>query len=60
MVNMRIQSDEIAAGFPMSMGGLALAPFDLIADILRGTQGTSMDMYRQPEKLLEAIDMFTD
>jgi uroporphyrinogen-III decarboxylase len=59
-VLMQVNRDAIAAGFPMSMGGVALAPFDLIADILRGTQGTSMDMYRQPEKLLEAIEMITE
>jgi uroporphyrinogen-III decarboxylase len=32
------------------------APFDTIGDTLRGTQGIIMDMYRQPEKLLEALD----
>lgn len=35
---------------------MALAPFDTVADLLRGTRGTAMDMYRQPEKLLEAIE----
>lgn len=43
-------------GYPNPGGGIALAPFDTIADLLRGTQGTAMDMYRQPEKLLEAIE----
>jgi hypothetical protein len=57
---MAVNKKAIEAGFPMSMGGLALAPFDLIADILRGTQGTAMDMYRNPQKLLDAIDMITE
>jgi uroporphyrinogen-III decarboxylase len=35
------------------MGG---APFDNIADMLRGTQGMVMDMYRQPERLHEAME----
>ncbi len=52
-----VNLDAITAGFPMGMGAVALAPFDLIADHLRGTQGTAVDMYRQPEKLLEATDM---
>jgi uroporphyrinogen-III decarboxylase len=43
-------------GYPSPGGGMALAPFDTVADLLRGTQGTAMDMYRQPEKLLEAIE----
>jgi uroporphyrinogen-III decarboxylase len=47
-------------GFPEGRGGLALAPFDVLADSLRGTVGVAMDMYRQPEKLLEAIDMITE
>ena len=52
-----VMRDAVAAGFPMSMGGLALAPFDMIADHLRGTQGSAIDMYRHPDKLLEATDM---
>ena len=36
------------------------APFDTMGDTLRGTQGIMKDMYRQPEKLLAAIDKMTD
>ena len=46
-------------GFPPLMGGIALAPFDTVADMLRGTHGSVMDMYRQPEKLLEALEVIT-
>jgi len=46
-------------GFPAFRGGMAIAPFDTIGDSLRGTQGVILDMYRQPEKLLAAIDMVT-
>jgi uroporphyrinogen-III decarboxylase len=50
-----------AAGVPSIRGiGLAKAPFDTIGDTLRGTKGIFMDMYRQPEKLLKAIDVITD
>ena len=51
--------ESISAGFPGVRGGIAAAPFDVIADFLRGTTGVIMDMYRQPETLLEAIDMLT-
>lgn len=52
--------EVVAAGFPSIRGASALAPFDSIADILRGTSGVSKDMYRQPDKLLEAIDRIAD
>lgn len=50
----------LAAGYPSIRSASALAPFDSIADILRGTSGTSKDMYRQPDKLLEAIEKISD
>jgi uroporphyrinogen-III decarboxylase len=57
---LRAYNDEVAAeGFPTLRGGMAVAPFDCIGDSLRGTSGIIMDMYRQPEKLLAAIEMVT-
>ncbi len=48
---------ELAAnGFPNILGGFTKAPFDVIGDTLRGTRGVMLDIYRQPEKLLEAMD----
>ncbi|HZK25755.1 MAG TPA: uroporphyrinogen decarboxylase family protein [Oscillospiraceae bacterium] len=40
------------------MGGIALAPFDLISDMLRGMKGTMFDMFQEPDKLLAAQDKF--
>jgi len=51
---------SLEMGFPPLMGGMALAPFDTVADMLRGTHGSVMDMYRQPEKLLEALDVIKE
>jgi len=48
-----------AAGFPNIVGGFTKAPFDVIGDTLRGTKGIMLDMYRQPDKLLEAMDRLT-
>ncbi len=45
-----------ARGFPVFRGGLAVVPFDVFADNLRGTHGIVMDMYRQPDKLHEAME----
>ena len=50
----------LEAGFPAGRGGMGSAPFDLIADNLRGTQGVAVDMYRRPDVLLEAIEVTTD
>jgi hypothetical protein len=41
-------------------GIMAKAPFDILGDTLRGTRGIMMDMYRQPNKLLEALDKIAD
>ena len=47
-------------GFPPLMGGMGLAPFDTVADMLRGTSGSVKDMFRQPEKLLEALEVLAE
>ncbi len=46
-------------GFPAQgrMGsGIGGAPFDAIADLLRGMRGVMIDMYRRPDKLLAACE----
>lgn len=54
----RLEAQSI--GFPGLMGGAqAHAPFDIFADTLRGTRGITLDMHRQPEKLLEAMEAIT-
>jgi hypothetical protein len=47
------------SGFPIIVAGFTKAPFDVIGDTLRGTKGIMLDMYRQPDKLLEAMDRLT-
>ncbi|MBI4296098.1 MAG: uroporphyrinogen decarboxylase [Chloroflexi bacterium] len=48
---------EVAvAGFPRTAGGFCKAPFDTLGDTLRGTHGIISDMYRQPDKVLEAME----
>ncbi len=49
--------DEL--GFPSPMGSMCYAPFDFLGDTLRGTRGIIVDMFRQPEKLLEALERST-
>jgi len=46
-------------GFPGGAGGFTKVPFDVIGDTLRGTRGIMLDMYRQPDKLLQALEAIT-
>lgn len=56
--NMRMGA---AHGFPSALGSIfAKAPFDTLGDTLRGTHGIMTDMYRRPDKLLEALDKVAD
>lgn len=55
-------SQAQAHGYPGSYAGsvFASAPFDTLGDALRGTSGIMMDMYRQPDNLLKALDIIAD
>jgi uroporphyrinogen-III decarboxylase len=48
-----------ALGFPALVMAFCIAPYDYIADFLRGTQGSMLDMYRCPDKLKAAVDKVT-
>lgn len=61
-----LASELEGLGFPSQFGlggrggGIMSAPFDTISDHLRGMRGTMIDMYRCPDKLLEACDKILD
>ena len=52
--------DLARLGFPpfarFLAGGVGGAPFDTVSSFLRGMRGSMLDMYRQPDKLLQACD----
>ena len=50
------QKEMTEKGYPLFAGGVALAPFDIISDFMRGMRGTMIDMYRRPDKLLAALN----
>ena len=50
----------LEAGYPVTRGAFAKAPFDVIGDTLRGTQGIITDMFRRPDKLQEALEVITN
>ncbi|MCX8021740.1 MAG: hypothetical protein N2745_03100 [Syntrophorhabdaceae bacterium] len=51
--------DMMNNGFPLPFSAITFPAFDWISDCLRGMKGSMLDMYRCPDKLLAAIDMFT-
>jgi uroporphyrinogen-III decarboxylase len=51
-----LQKEIRSEGFAPVAGSGSLPPFDVVSDSLRGMRGVMLDMYRRPDKLLEAID----
>jgi hypothetical protein len=54
-------NDEMAAaGYPLMLAnGFSKVPFDTLGDTLRGMKGVLMDMYRQPNNVLKAVERLT-
>ncbi len=44
------------AGYPLAWGAGTQAPFDLVGDFLRGRKGIMLDMYRRPDKIIQAAE----
>ena len=47
-------------GVPLAYGGFAYAPFDMLGDTLRGTEGILTDLYDQPENVLALVEKIAD
>jgi hypothetical protein len=54
-----IEESFMSMGFVNGAGGATKAPFDYLADTLRGSRGIMMDMYRRPDMLLKAMERIT-
>ena len=46
----------LSNGFPGTFGAFCKAPFDTLGDTMRGTRGIMLDKFRQPKKLLAAVE----
>lgn len=55
----RYMMEMMRLGYPFPFQAVTFPAFDWISDAFRGLRGTSLDMFRYPDKLLAAIDMFT-
>ena len=53
---MRFTKEAREAGFPMQFGAVTQAPFDTLSDFFRGMKGTMLDLYRRPEKVVQACE----
>lgn len=53
----KYQKDLKKLGFPLQFASMAIAPFDVIGDALRGMRGSMLDMYRKPEELEKMVNM---
>ena len=51
---------EGLSAFPQLYQGGMLPPFDIISHSMRGMKGTMLDMYRRPDKLLEACEFMLE
>jgi hypothetical protein len=46
----------MSMGFPNGFAGLTHAPYDIIGNWFRGSQGVMLDMYRHPDKLKAVME----
>jgi hypothetical protein len=51
-----LDAELAGLGYPVFIGSWAHAPFDRIGNYFRGTRGIMIDMFRNPDKLLEALE----
>ncbi|MBW1799734.1 MAG: uroporphyrinogen decarboxylase [Deltaproteobacteria bacterium] len=56
---MGFETEAKSMGFVSAAGGISKAPFDILADTLRGTRAVMMDIFRRPDMVLKAIETIT-
>ena len=49
-------AEMAATGYPRPFVGVGFPAFDLVSDYFRSLRGSTLDMFRQPDKLLAMID----
>ncbi len=47
---------RVECGMPSAIAGIFKAPFDILADKLRGWMGLTMDLFERPDKVLAACE----
>ena len=52
--------DMTALGYPQTWAAAIIPAFDVVSDTFRSLRGSTLDMFRQPDKLLAAIDVMQE
>lgn len=52
----KFDQEMAALGFPQGVAVSIYVAYDYISDMLRGMRGIMLDMFRQPQKLIDAMD----
>ena len=47
-------------GYPPTWGAALMPAFDVVSDTFRSLRGSTLDMFRQPDTLLQAVDVMQD
>ena len=56
--HLAMEKEMVELGFPIAYSATNISvPFDVISDFFRGMRGSMLDMYRQPDKLLELMEV---
>jgi len=55
-ISMETANRTAALGFPRLFSGFGSAPFDVLGDMMRGTRGILTDLYRCPDKVIQACE----
>ncbi len=56
----RMEAELAALGFPCGNHATSHAPFDVVADYMRGSKGAMLDMFRNKNALLAVLDRITE
>lgn len=55
----KLSGDLAASGYPLTYGAIGICPYDFVSDFLRGMRGSMLDLFKRPEKLKAAVELFT-
>jgi uroporphyrinogen-III decarboxylase len=54
----RLMKKLFEMGYPTAFGAVTLCPYDWVSDYLRGMKGSMFDMFRAPDKLKAATELY--
>ncbi|MCX8022255.1 MAG: hypothetical protein N2745_05725 [Syntrophorhabdaceae bacterium] len=60
IIRKRVEFLQNEVGMPQPMAGVFLAPFDVLADAMRGMTGIFIDIFKRPEKVVAACDVLVE